>query len=285
MLLELLQDEQLLQSAFHLVSEDRANKARRLKQPEAVALSLGAGLLLEAAILCYSPYAGQIEPRYIELEKEDIAQFIETEFEYRENGKPYIKGRNNLFFNLSHSGHWVICALSPSEVGCDIEEIRENDRAEKIAARYFTDEEKVFIQNSALINQGLKEKDADKKACDDSKKACCDVADRRVPFYRIWTLKESFMKVTGKGLALPLKDFSIIMPDEDAEADIIQIRHGLASNRNYIFKEFADFSGYCCSVCSDECEIDDKIRFISLEQFIGSASMRPAQQKLTTSIC
>ena len=40
-----------------------------------------------------------------------------------ENGKPYFEGAP-FFFNLSHSGEYVVCALSDAEVGVDIEKAR-----------------------------------------------------------------------------------------------------------------------------------------------------------------
>lgn len=39
-------------------------------------------------------------------------------------GKPYIRGNNNLFFNVSHSKSWVCVAISDKEIGIDIEEIK-----------------------------------------------------------------------------------------------------------------------------------------------------------------
>ena len=42
-----------------------------------------------------------------------------------ENGKPIVEG---ICFNLSHSGDYVICAVSERPVGCDIEQIKEENR-------------------------------------------------------------------------------------------------------------------------------------------------------------
>ena len=39
------------------------------------------------------------------------------------NGKPQLSNTKNLHFNISHSGDWVVCAISSSDVGIDVEEI------------------------------------------------------------------------------------------------------------------------------------------------------------------
>lgn len=97
-----------------------------------------------------------------------------------ENGKPYLEDYPDIYFNLSHSGNLVFAVFADTEVGCDVEEI---DRMqEKIAKRFFCREEYEY-----LLQQ-------------DEEKQCGE-------FYRLWTLKESFMKVTGLGMKLPLDSF------------------------------------------------------------------------------
>lgn len=91
-------------------------------------------------------------------------------FTYGENEKPYLKNRT-AFFNISHSGDYVICSVSESEVGCDVQKITEYK--EKIAKRFFTVEEKAFLDKS-------------------------DTPDEH--FTKLWTMKESVLKKTGEGI-------------------------------------------------------------------------------------
>ena len=85
------------------------------------------------------------------------------------NGKPYIKG-NGVFISLSHSGDISCCAVCGREVGCDIQKIGEYRER---AAKLFTEREKEYLENSA---------------------------DRLNAFYRLWTLKESYIKNLGENI-------------------------------------------------------------------------------------
>lgn len=102
-------------------------------------------------------------------------------------GKPFIKLSQNprgLMFNLSHTDKLIVCAISQnSQVGVDVENIQRSSETTKIADRYFSPAEVEALQ--ALP--------ADKQ---------------RARFFDYWTLKEAFIKAKGKGLAIPLRDFS-----------------------------------------------------------------------------
>ena len=70
-----------------------------------------------------------------------------------------------------------------AEVGCDVEQRDSSVRGRQIAQRYFSDSEvEELFQHSA--------------------------ADQAHAFFDYWSLKESFIKAKGLGLALPLGSFS-----------------------------------------------------------------------------
>lgn len=139
----------------------------------------------------------------------------DVRIEQGENGKPYLKDYPEICFNLSHSRDMVLAAFAPTEVGCDIEFIGETNL--KLAKRFFCPEEYEY-----LLNQ------PDKEA-------------QRQEFYRLWTLKESFMKVTGLGMKLPLNAFCFELGEE------VHVRHQL-DRREYIFSEL-QMEEYRAAVC------------------------------------
>lgn len=97
--------------------------------------------------------------------------------QFNEYGKPYIE--NESYFNLSHSGDYVVLAVDDKPVGVDIEQKKERG-FEGIAKLSFHEKE----QETLRIR-----------------------ADKADTFYSIWTLKESYMKQKGRGFNLPPKSF------------------------------------------------------------------------------
>lgn len=102
-------------------------------------------------------------------------------FDANEFGKPFLVNRPEFYYNITHSGDWVVIALSKSEVGIDIERIRKIDL--DIAKKYFTDQEYLDINSRTG-------------------------KEKREYFFDIWTLKESYVKALGQGLTISLKSFS-----------------------------------------------------------------------------
>ncbi len=84
-------------------------------------------------------------------------------------------------FNLSHSGSVVALITATVEVGVDIESLREIANAERLARRFFSPGEQSSITRFAG-------------------------AARDRAFLRIWTQKEAYLKATGLGVGMPLRE-------------------------------------------------------------------------------
>jgi len=136
-------------------------------------------------------------------------------------GKPEVEG---VCFNVSHSGDMVVCAVSEYPVGCDIEKI--TTVPERVAERFFSKGEVNYL------NQVPKEAE-------------------REEFFRLWTMKESYIKMTGEGLHLPLNQFELCLGE-----DVRVCRDG--EIQNCFFKEY-EISGYRLTVCAKENQFQEKI--------------------------
>ena len=106
---------------------------------------------------------------------------------YIADEKPRLSCDKELYFNISHSDDYVTLALSDEDVGCDIQEIRPYNP--KVAVRHYCENETRLIENSS---------------------------DKDRTFIRLWALKESILKFSGKGISggLATYDFSPYICDE-----------------------------------------------------------------------
>lgn len=134
------------------------------------------------------------------------------------NGKPYLAGEERLYFNLSHSEGMVMCAIAEKEVGCDVEKKAVLDR--RLAEYVMTEYELERIYGF--------ERDTEQQEM----------------FFRLWTLKESYMKATGLGIRLEPKSFGMI-----ARKDKVKVTPPV-DEREFYFKEYFVDDGYCYSCCS-----------------------------------
>jgi len=105
----------------------------------------------------------------------------EIVFGYGTYGKPYVVGHEALYFNLSHSGEWVVLALAlDREIGIDIERIRVGDESFDLERAL----DRVCAQEEIDEFMSLPE------------------SERLESFYGGWTRKEALAKGLGLGLQI-----------------------------------------------------------------------------------
>jgi 4'-phosphopantetheinyl transferase len=115
-------------------------------------------------------------------------------FSTSEHGKPRISSpavRPPIYFNLANTPGLVVCVVSVAHepVGVDAERIDREAEAIELAERYFSASE---VRRLRAL-----------PSCDQTRR-----------FFTYWTLKESYIKARGRGLAVPLDQFSFLVEDE-----------------------------------------------------------------------
>jgi 4'-phosphopantetheinyl transferase len=115
-------------------------------------------------------------------------------FEKGEKDKPEIVDPPlPLRFNISHTKDLIICAVTLNDdIGCDVENIGRSNDVLAIAERYFSKQETTEL--FALPSDKQRDR-----------------------FFDYWTLKESYIKAWGLGLAIPLGDFSFTIADKQTQ--------------------------------------------------------------------
>ena len=153
-----------LEELYSYISKEKIKKIRKYKKVEDI----------------YRSAIGEALIRMIIIRKFGLNN-KEINFSFNKYGKPFIKKISNFYFNISHSGEWVVCGIGKTPLGIDIEKIDQLDI--NIAKHFFSKQEYNDIYHKKN--------------------------DRLEYFYSIWTLKESYIKALGKGLHIPLNSFTI----------------------------------------------------------------------------
>jgi len=214
----ILNEPHRLATAMQVVSQARREKATRLKTPGAKALSVGAEMLLQQALECVHGISGTLR----------IAP--------GEDGKPMLSDYPDIHFNLSHSGHYVVCGLGFQPVGVDIQKMERPNL--KLARRFFASSEADWL-------------------------LALPVAKQARGFYDLWALKEAYMKYTGKGFKLPLHAFQVDCQNESAinpGALIVVDGNSMA----VVIKNYPELENYVLWGVTDRIGFQEKLEWISL---------------------
>ena len=214
-----LEEEKTFRENLRKISGERREKIRNLKNKKSQRQSLGAGLLLEYGL------------KKLKIQKGEISR--------TENGKLYVKNRDEIDFNISHSGEYAVCAIGYEEgrgikVGVDLEKRRKRNIL-SIAERFFPLEEYEKIKE-------LKEEEGVKL------------------FHSLWTGKESFVKAIGIGITYGLDSFMVKSCPSQAIGKIIDKR----MVESFFIKEYDEIEGYSLTVCGNREAFAEKVKWVNI---------------------
>lgn len=210
-----LSEPEVFEKYYQLMPFQRREKIDAFWQKADKMRSLAAGIVLRHGFQA----AG--------LKKEQLWQ---DKFYYNQHGKPYLKDRPEIQFNLSHAGDYAVAGFGVKELGIDIEQIGRG--TEKIAARFFTKGEQTYLKSIIGKEQWDQE------------------------FTRLWTCKESFVKAIGTGLSFGLLDIEVLI--EEAGKLLI--------NKQYPLWNFYEYKieNYSITICSQEKEADKSLCWVEI---------------------
>ncbi len=113
------------------------------------------------------------------LEREILGITTDEQIRYGKYGKPYLIDSER-YFNISHSGDYVILAVDEYEMGIDIEQVLKANKS--VANKCFTVEENHILESDCSENL----------------------------FFDIWAAKEGYIKAIATGFSLDPISFSVL---------------------------------------------------------------------------
>jgi len=149
----------------------------------------------------------QVLSRYIAVPPAEVS------FEYTDLGQPVLSGAQAVVcFGLSYRNAQVIVGVSSHPIGVDIEQVSKTD-IDSVAYNFFSKEECTALDAAINTNEKL------------------------ILFFRIWTLKEAFIKGLGIGVGYDLQSFTVdpsAMPVQLHSTEIGWLLHEIEMPAGYV---------------------------------------------------
>lgn len=127
-----------------------------------------------------------------------------SEFLFTVSGKPFLSGEHMPFFNFSHSGIYVACAIFHQDIGLDIQKL--TTPRDSLIRRVCTPTELSSIHSSE-------------------------------DFCQLWSMKESAAKLTGEGITGNFRDILISHPETHTYTTSLKAPAAFLSYSIYISEE------------------------------------------------
>ncbi len=207
--IEPLRNKEVFDSQLEKITEGRCERIEKSQSTADKLRLMGSGLMINF-----------IKTKY----------FVDSDVATDKHGKPYFVN-SDLKFNLSHSGRYVVAAVSDYEIGIDIQKKKADKH--RIA-------EKNFLQGECeYINSGANDEERHQRFCE------------------VWTLKEAYLKNIGMGLRKPLNSFEIMFRPEGPV---------IKNMTEYRYTQFKMNDKYIVSICKDINDEGFELSEVTLEK-------------------
>ncbi len=141
------------------------------------------------------------------------------------HGKPYLPDYPDLAFNLSHTDNVMVVAVAKNcQLGVDIEQCKPRSSMAALVAKCFSDQEAAYWRQLPETEQ-------------------------LQAFYQFWTRKEAFVKATGLGISLGLRD-CVLNPNNPQQFLAIPSQCGFPNDWHN--RDIALEQGMCAAVVVDK---------------------------------
>jgi 4'-phosphopantetheinyl transferase len=208
---EAIRDERLLAQYMRLLTEEERTQQQRFYFEKDRHRYLVTRALVRTILSRYAPVAA---PDWV--------------FSKNDHGRPEIANdepaARTISFNITHTHGLIVLAVTRDQaIGVDAENISVRQPAIEIADRFFSAEEVAALH--AVPAHGQHER-----------------------FFHYWTLKESYIKARGMGLAIPLDQFGFHFPGAAQVGITIhpQLNDDAARWRFWQLRPSADFLAALC---------------------------------------
>ncbi|MCI8285178.1 MAG: 4'-phosphopantetheinyl transferase superfamily protein [Firmicutes bacterium] len=156
-------------------------------------------------------------------------------------GKPYLADYPDVYFSISHTRNIWICAVDSEPMGIDCEKLeRRLSDPMKMAERYFTKQEVFYLSRAKYgfnvdENSGVQlELPAAGFYQSSEGEAETEGLRLKEAFLKIWTRKEAYLKIVGKGLFGELDKFSVEDGLEEYQSAVYENENGFSAKGRII---------------------------------------------------
>jgi 4'-phosphopantetheinyl transferase len=144
-------------------------------------------------------------------------------FQVTEYGKPFLDSELHFRFNVSHTEGLALLAFAQKRgVGVDVEKIRAQPDARKLARRFFSETERHQLEH-------------------------IPAPELPAAFFRCWSRKEAYIKAKGEGLSLPLHEFDVAVEIAPTEI-LLATRPDPREARRWLLRDVPAPPGYAAAV-------------------------------------